>query len=83
MDFNLLHTGKDCSDRSTGIYYRMEDMYSWALDFPRATKDSPAWRYPKERSSIISAYPGYADWIADKNNTSWYEEENSNTEEIY
>lgn len=83
MNLELLGTGKDRSDRSTGIYYRMEDMYSWALDFPRATKDAPAWRYPKEHSSIISAYPGYASWITDKSNTSWYEEKNANTEEIY
>lgn len=83
MNFDLLHTGVDCSDRSTGIYYRMKDRYSWALDFPRATKDSPAWKYPKEHSSIISAYPNYLDWIIDKDNTSWYEENNSNTEEIY
>lgn len=82
MDINLLHTGKDHSDQSAGIYYRMEDQYAWALDFPRTTKDSPAWKYPKEHSSVISAYPSYANWITN-GDTSWYEENNSNKEEIY
>lgn len=85
MDRNLLGMGKDCSDESRDVYYRMEEMYSWALDFPRETKDSPAWKYPKEHSSIINAYPGYIDWIKGPNNTStsWFEESNANPEELY
>lgn len=82
MDQNLLGSGKDCSIESQNKYYRMEDMYSWALDFPRNTKESPAWRYPKEHSSVISAYPRYADWITDQDYT-WFEEGNADTEEIY
>lgn len=82
MDQSLLGTGEDRSDKSKGIYYRMEEMYSWALDFPRETKDSPAWKYPKERSSIINAYPGYVTWITDKNYT-WFEEGNAKVDEIY
>ena len=83
MDCKLLGTGKDRSDDSKDVYYRMEEMYSWALDFPRKTKDSPAWKYPKERSSIISAYPSYTDWIKDNTRTSWFEESNANPEELY
>ena len=30
---NLLGNGKDCSDVSKGIYFRMKDMYCWALIF--------------------------------------------------
>ncbi len=82
MDEGLLSSGKDCSDRTKGIYYRMEEAYAWALDFPRGTKDAPAWKYPKEHSSVISAYPSYAAWITDGNNT-WFEEEKANPDEIY
>ncbi|WP_455671642.1 LruC domain-containing protein [Phocaeicola sp.] len=82
MDKDLLGTGVDRSDESKGIYYRMENMYSWSLDFPRKTKDSPAWRYPKEHSSVTSAYPRYADWINSKDYT-WFEEKNANSDEIY
>lgn len=81
MDMSLLGTGIDCSDISKGIYYRMENMYSWALDFPRESEKSPGWRYPKERSSIINAYPKYVEWIVNKTNTSWFNE--GNVDEIY
>lgn len=83
MDRGLLGTGVDRSDKDNDrYYYRMESGYAWALDFPRETENAPAWKYPKEHSSVTKAYPNYAAWITGGNNT-WFEEEKANPDEIY
>ena len=73
MDMNLLGNGKDCSDVSKGIYFRMKDMYCWALDFPRTSADEAAWRYPKEKSSVVKAYKNYNKWVTNKTDLSWFD----------
>lgn len=82
MSEGLLGSGADRSDGTKNRYYRMENGYTWALDFPRETKDAPAWRYPKERSSVTTAYPNYAAWITG-GDYSWFEEGKANLDEIY
>ncbi|WP_455960768.1 LruC domain-containing protein [Bacteroides bouchesdurhonensis] len=86
MDRTLLGTEKDCSDESKGIFYRMEDMFCWALDFPRVSANEPAWRYPKERSSVVKAYKKYNEWVTNKTDLSWFDSTisgNVNEEELY
>ena len=73
MDMNLLGNGKDCSDVSKGFYFRMKDMYCWALDFPRTSADEAAWRYPKEKSSVVKAYKNYNKWVTNKTDLSWFD----------
>lgn len=73
MDMTLLGSEKDCSDISTGVYYRMKDMFCWALDFPRAAEDEAAWRYPKEESSVVKAYKNYSKWVINKTDLSWFD----------
>lgn len=82
MSEGLLGSGADRSDGTKNRYYRMENGYTWALDFPRETKDAPAWRYPKEHSSVTTAYPNYAAWITG-GDYSWFEEKNATPDEIY
>ncbi|WP_300207190.1 DUF4842 domain-containing protein [Bacteroides sp.] len=86
MDRTLLGTQKDCSDESKGIFYRMEDMFCWALDFPRVSANESAWRYPKERSSVVKAYKKYNEWVTNKTDLSWFDSTisgNVNEEELY
>ena len=86
MDTNLLQTADDCSDASRNIYYRMEDMSCWALDFPRTSASDPAWRYPKEKSSVVKAYKNYSKWVINKTDVSWFDFTISETveeEELY
>lgn len=73
MDMSLLGSGKDCSDISAGIYYRMKDMFCWALDFPRASAGGAAWRYPQEKSPITKAYKNYRKWVINKTDLSWFD----------
>lgn len=86
MDTNLLQTADDCSDASRNIYYRMEDMSCWALDFPRTSASDPAWRYPKEKSSVVKAYKNYSKWVINKTDLSWFDStisENVDEDELY
>ena len=73
MDMSLLGSGEDCSDASAGVYYRMEDMFCWVLDFPRLSEDEAAWRYPKEASSVMKAYKNYGNWVINKTDLSWFD----------
>lgn len=73
MDMSLLGSGEDCSDASTGVYYRMKDMFCWVLDFPRLSEDEAAWRYPKEASSVVNAYKNYSNWVINKTDLSWFD----------
>lgn len=73
MDMSLLGSGKDRSNVAAGIYYRMEDMFCWALDFPRASADASAWRYPQEKSSVVKAYKNYNKWVVNKTDLSWFD----------
>ena len=73
MDMSLLGSGKDCSDASAGVYYRMKDMFCWVLDFPRLSEDEAAWRYPKEASSVVNAYKNYSNWVINKTDLSWFD----------
>ena len=54
-------------------YFRMKDMYCWALDFPRTSADEAAWRYPKEKSSVVKAYKNYNKWVTNKTDLSWFD----------
>ncbi|MDC2159094.1 LruC domain-containing protein [Bacteroides thetaiotaomicron] len=86
MDTNLLQTADDRSDASRNIYYRMEDMSCWALDFPRTSASDPAWRYPKEKSSVVKAYKNYSKWVINKTDLSWFDStisENVDENELY
>jgi len=86
MDTNLLQTADDRSDASRNIYYRMEDMSCWALDFPRTSASDPAWRYPKEKSSVMKAYKNYSKWVINKTDLSWFDStisENVDEDELY
>lgn len=73
MDMSLLGSGEDCSEASAGVYYRMEDMFCWVLDFPRLSEDEAAWRYPKEASSVVKAYKNYGNWVINKTDLSWFD----------
>ena len=77
MDMKLLSTGIDCSDVSKGVYFRMKNMYAWALDFPRESASSATWKYPIEKTSIAEAYPGYSKWVVNKTDISWFEAKNA------
>ena len=86
MDLTILGTQKDRSDISKGIYYRMDNAYPWALDIPRSSADAPAWRYPKEKSIISSAYLNYDKWVLNQSDLSWFESDKSsniNEDELY
>ena len=72
-DVSLFKTENDRSDPKSGVYYRMDNRYPWALDFPRKEASSPAWKYPKERINIIQAYPNYEKWVLDQSNLSWFD----------
>ena len=63
----------DRSDPGAEVYYRMDNRYPWALDFPRKEDSSPAWNYPKERVIITKAYPNYEKWVLDQSNLSWFD----------
>jgi hypothetical protein len=73
MDVSLFGQKEDCSDMSRGMYFRMKDMSCWALDFPRSSSDEAAWRYPKEKSSVVKAYKNYSKWVVDKTDLSWFD----------
>lgn len=73
MDASLFGQKEDCSDMSRGMYFRMKDMSCWALDFPRSSSDEAAWRYPKEKSSVVKAYKNYSKWVVDKTDLSWFD----------
>lgn len=86
MDMTLLGDGEDCSDVSKGFYFRMKDMFCWALDFPRASADEPAWKYPKEKSSVAKAYKNYDKWVINKTDLSWFDSTiagNTDESELY
>ena len=86
MDITLFGTIKDRSDIAKGIYYRMDNLYPWALDIPRLSADAPTWRYPKEKSFISSAYLNYNNWVSNQSDYSWFESSkpaNINEDELY
>jgi len=72
-DTSLFGTENDRSDPGAEVYYRMDNRYPWALDFPRKEDSSPAWNYPKERVIITKAYPNYEKWVLDQSNLSWFD----------
>lgn len=72
-DVSLFKTENDRSDPESGVYYRMDNRYPWALDFPRKEASSLAWKYPKERINVIQAYPNYEKWVLDQSNLSWFD----------
>ena len=49
------------SDVSKGLYYRMNNIYPWALDISSTT-----WAWPSERKSISTAYPQYDSWYKEQ-----------------
>ena len=86
MDLTLFGTVNDRSDIANNIYYRMDNRYPWALDFPRATDNTPVWSYPKEMSIISSAYLKYNKWIENQSDLSWFDSTisgNVDQEELY
>lgn len=72
-DTSLFGTENDRSDPGAEVYYRMDNRYPWALDFPRKEDSSPTWNYPKERVIITKAYPNYEKWVLDQSNLSWFD----------
>lgn len=86
MDMSLLKTADDRSDVSRNVYYRMEDMSCWVLDFPRSSASESAWRYPKEKSSVVKAYKNYSKWVVNKTDLSWFDStisDNVDEDELY
>ncbi len=86
MNYDYFKQGHDNSDVTAGVYYRMDNLYPWVLDFPRLSSDSPAWRYPKEKSNITNAYLFYNEWVKNRSNLYWFDANaagNVNEEELY
>ena len=40
---------------------------------PRTSADEAAWRYPKEKSSVVKAYKNYNKWVTNKTDLSWFD----------
>lgn len=84
-DMSLFGTGYDRSNPSSGIYYRYNNTYPWAIDI--ANSGDFTWRYPAETKDISSAYLKYKEWTEDRQHTlSWFDpaiEGNVNTENLY
>jgi LruC domain-containing protein len=56
-DMSLLGTSVDKSDAATGVYYRMDNRYPWAIDLSTTT-----WQWPYENVVITEAYPTFGSW---------------------
>lgn len=41
------------------------------------------WRYPREYTSVIDAYPAFKDWAGDVTKQNWYTAENSDANNVY
>ena len=62
MDMNYFNSTPDeKSDISRGLYYRMDNVYPWALDISSTT-----WAWPSETKPINTAYPKYESWYKEQ-----------------
>lgn len=70
MDMSFFSTGADKSVPENGTYYRMNNLYPWALDI--ASSGINDWKYPLEMVKITDAYLHYSEWASD-HDLSWFD----------
>jgi LruC domain-containing protein len=58
VDIELWNTGDDTSDPDSGRWYRTVNNMPWFFMMPQEIP------YPRERASILDAYPYFDEWIA-------------------
>lgn len=68
MKRSLLRTKQDRSDTAKGTWYRDSTRLPWGLNL------SEEWRWPLEGTTILAAYPSFANWVksSGRSDLDWY-----------
>ena len=72
--------GDDASDENSALFFQTSNGIPWALEIPID------WKHPKERTSLLDAYPQFFDFASDpsgQTNPEWYLEKNANPIHLY
>ena len=72
--------GDDASDENSALFFQTSSGIPWALEIPID------WKHPKERTSLLDAYPQFFDFASDpsgQTNPEWYLEKNANPIHLY
>lgn len=69
-NMNSFGTLYDKSVPTSGIYYRMDNTFPWAIDISKSKE--PLWIYPIEKVGINKTYLKFGDWVTNPTSV-WYD----------
>ncbi|MDD3200518.1 MAG: LruC domain-containing protein [Bacteroidales bacterium] len=69
-NMNTFGTLYDKSVPSSGVYYRMDNTFPWAVDI--AKSHLTVWKYPREKINIKDTYTHFGGWV-DNPQIVWYD----------